>query len=545
MRHGQRIFLFSTLYMLVSCGAKTLLPPDAILPDGSQYHGDVVNGLFEGVGVQTFPDGTVYEGEFHQGIWHGEGTLTNPDDWVYIGRFAGGMFSGQGKLVLQNETYEGAFSDNKYEGQGTLTFASDDRYQGAFKSGLLDGEGEYYYADGSVITGVFSEGEPSKGKLTSELGVYEGGFSDWLYQGEGRYQQTGGGLYQGHFENGVLQGSGAYSDDEESYRGEFVNWVYHGEGVLTHADGNVIAAPFRYGWPEGQGTLTTTTADGEKSRQRGRWENGEFIADGEPPAVVLREQTVQRILSENDQRLAAQLAALREQIPGESDVYFLAVGGDGHEAVFGRDIEVAKQGVAKVFDIEGRSISLLNDRTYRQYPLATPAHVISALQALDQKMDSDEDLLFIHLVSHGGRNGDFLLSQPGMSLPDLTPSAFAEAIQSLRVRKKVLVVSACYSGQWLDQLKSDDLIMLMSARRDRTSFGCGDDSEMTWFTKATYQEVGIDLDDPEKWFARVDETIRQWEVEREFSEEDWSHPQYFAGAEITAWLNDLRRSTDL
>jgi hypothetical protein len=129
-----------------------------------------------------------------------------------------------------------------------------------------------------------------------------------------------------------------------------------------------------------------------------------------------------------------------------------------------------------------------------------------------------------------------LLQQPGLDLPNLSPEDFATMLKPLKAQRKVLVVSACYSGHWVDQLKDSNTLILTSARKDRTSFGCGDDSEMTWFTKALYQSVGLNLADPAAMSEQVNQQIRIWEKEIGMEEERWSYPQIHLGEEMHQWL---------
>lgn len=432
----------TAVLVLAGCDAPQLLPPDARLPDGSTYSGDIRDGFFHGEGVQEFASGTVYSGEFREGYWHGLGELESPVGWRYQGEFQNGLMTGQGVFEDEDSRYEGDFKDNEFHGQG--------RYEGS----------------GGVYIAEFVEGNPVKGKHVTDYGTYEGGFRDWYYHGEGTYT--------------------------------FVS--------------------------EDMGTFS------------GTWEYGEFVdrkdyIPEEPPAPP-----TEKILAEDRQRLDHQIDNLKSERPGVTDAYFLAVGGDGTESVFMRDIQVARTGLQAQFDVEQRAIMLLNHRDYETLPLATRPSIATALQALDKQMNPEEDLLVVHLVSHGRKNGQLLLQQPGIELPDLAPEDFAEMLEPLNVRRKLLVVSACYSGHWLNQLKDSDTLILVSAREDRTSFGCGDDSEMTWFTKAVYQSVGLSLTDPDAMFEQINQRIRSWEEEADMEEERWSYPQYHLGESLRQWL---------
>lgn len=444
LRRPMRITLpLIAVLMLAACDAPQWLPPDARLPDGSTYSGDVQDGLFHGEGVQRFASGMVYRGQFQEGYWHGEGELESLAGWRYEGGFNKGLMAGQGVLETEDSRYEGTFKESRFHGQGR------------------------YEANGGVYIAEFMDDEPVQGKHITDYGTYEGEFQDWYYHGEGTYTYAG-------------------LEDDVSLSGT--------------------------------------------------WQNGEFV-DGED---VSPEQPsaapFETILAEDQQRLARQIESLAPERPGEMDAYFLAVGGDGTEAVFRRDIQVARAGLQAKFDIENRAIMLLNDREYETFPLATRPSIAKALVALDEQMNPEEDLLVIHLVSHGGSNGQLLLRQPGIDLPDLAPEDFAQMLAPLQARRKLLVVSACYSGHWINQLKDSDTLIMTSARDDRTSFGCGDDSEMTWFTKAVYQSVGLSLTDPDAMFEQVDKQIRTWEKDIEMEEEDWSYPQSHLGAGLRQWL---------
>ena len=48
-------------------------------------------------------------------------------------------------------------------------------------------------------------------------------------------------------------------------------------------------------------------------------------------------------------------------------------------------------------------------------------------------------------------------------------------------RPSVIVMSACYSGQFVAPLQGDNRIIMTAARPDRTSFGCGELDHYTFF----------------------------------------------------------------
>ncbi|MBL4834927.1 MAG: caspase family protein [Pseudomonas sp.] len=416
-------------------------------------------------------------------------------------------------------TYTGGFQEGLFHGEGVQQFASGLVYRGEFREGYWHGDGELESPAGWRYEGEFAQGlMAGQGVWEDDESRYEGAFRDDDFHGHGRFVVNSS-VYEAEFEKGVPV-KGKHITEYGTYEGPFLDWYYHGEGTFTY--------------PE----------DGEDAQTvSGTWERGELLNAQEaelPELPVLRTET---ILVEDRQRLTSQIANLDAQRPGVADVYFLAVGGDGTESVFLRDIQVARTGVQAQFDIENRAIMLLNHRDYETYPLATRPSIEAALGALDATMDSQEDLLFIHLVTHGGQDGELLLQQPGIELPNLMPEDFAQMLEPLSARRKVLVVSACYSGQWLEQLKDPNTLILTSSRDDRTSFGCGDDSEMTWFTKALYQGAGLDLANPDAMYEQTNQQVRVWEEEIGMEEEHWSYPQYHLGENLRLWLEQSMPGT--
>lgn len=506
--------------LLSACTAGTLLPPDHRLPDGSTYAGDTRDGFFHGEGEQRFPDGTVYQGEFRDGYWHGQGELIAPDNWRYDGEFRQGMMAGQGVMTGDGRRYEGEFRENNFNGEGR--FESD--HQG-------------------VIEGSFADGDPTHATQRISGSEYRGEFRDWRWHGEGRWEDAEGGVYQGTFVEGQLSGRGEYTGpDGGHYRGEFRNSMFHGEGVLERPDGTRIEATFEYGRPTGEGVLYRPGDDGEPEKVKGRWHRGDFIPEGEPLPREQREAVNQRIVARDADRLQAQLDALAPQRPGQADIYFLGVGGDGSASVFRRDLRIAHDTLAAAFDIERRTVRLLNDRDYGAYPLATPRSIEKALTRLGEVMDPEEDLLFIHLTSHGGQEGNIKLHQPGLALPNLSPAALKAQLDELAIRHKAIMVSACFSGHWLDALKSEDTLIMTASRRDRPALGCGEHSEMTWFTRALYHDTeSFSLANPQALFEGAAERIRAWENEEGLSDEGYAYPQFQLGEGMKDYLDQWFR----
>lgn len=96
-------------------------------------------------------------------------------------------------------------------------------------------------------------------------------------------------------------------------------------------------------------------------------------------------------------------------------------------------------------------------------------------------------------------------------------------------RPTVVVLSACFSGSFIDALKAPNRMIMTAARRDRTSFGCGEGEVYPWFDACVIEHLATAthfLDLAAETRACV--TRREGEAQVELP----SEPQVFIGAEM-------------
>lgn len=238
------------------------------------------------------------------------------------------------------------------------------------------------------------------------------------------------------------------------------------------------------------------------------------------------------------ERLAAAIDGLLPQRPDTIDMYALAFGGDASQGVFRNEIEYVEQLFATRFDARGRVLALLNHRDSAETrPLATATNLERGLLALGQRMDPAQDILFVYLTSHGSEDHELYVNQPPLPLDQLTPQRLREALDASGIRWRVLVVSACYSGGFIDALRDPQTLIITAARADRPSFGCEPDSEITWFGQAFMVEALNQTTDLRAAFELASAAIAQREKAQEF---DPSEPQWDAGAQVLGQLQHWR-----
>lgn len=550
-----RLTLPSLALLLVACGdGEPLLPPDALLPDGGRYRGEVLNGLLQGPGRLDYSNGSyyqgqfkdgqfngpgewrsehgeVYSGEFRNGSFHGQGSLSYRDGSRYQGGFINGSPSGEGHLHSQELEYRGEFSQGQYHGLGKLQWRNGSSFQGQFRKGEPHGQGVLIDAAGNEYVGTFDNSQLNgQGSFKNADGdLYSGQFRANQFHGKGRYQSADSEVWNGRFDDGSLSGKGEYKGSDGShYRGQFNDWRYHGEGQLSLADGSRYQGHFAYGQYHGNGTLTL--ADG--SQQTGTWQRGRLIRDAHGQAIP---DSLAIGLLEQGRLLDAALARLPASTPA-IELYALTLAGDGKQSVFMREADYVGDLLQQRFAAHGR-ITLVNHRDHlADRPLATSASLGRSLKALGER-SGPEDLIFIYLTSHGSARHELNLDQPRLQLDDLPADELAALLAPLRERYKVLVISACYSGGFIPKLQDDKTLVITAARADRVSFGCSEENDFTYFSRALFAEALQQTDDLEQAFSLAQASVAKREKADGFEP---SEPQIWPARAVLAQWRKLR-----
>jgi len=246
----------------------------------------------------------------------------------------------------------------------------------------------------------------------------------------------------------------------------------------------------------------------------------------------------EQALAKQPKLLYDALAALAPQRPGVVDLYFVAFAPYAEQDVFRRDAELAASVVAQRFDSGARSVVLVNNpRTVLEKPLATVTNLRAALNAVGRSIDADEDIVFVFLTSHGRRDHALSTSFAPLQLDPLTPATLKVFLDESRIRWRIVVVSACYSGGFIPVLANDETIVLTAAAADRQSFGCADDSDLTYFTDALFNHALREEASIPKAFDEARALIA--ERERAEGRSPPSNPQMSIGAAIAARLTAL------
>jgi len=236
------------------------------------------------------------------------------------------------------------------------------------------------------------------------------------------------------------------------------------------------------------------------------------------------------LLFEQPARIDAALARIEAARGAAPAGFFVGFAGYGKQRVFAEEIKFAAGKFDERYDVADRTLLLINDQRDRDsQPLATVSGLGYALKGLASKMRLDRDVLFLALSSHGSE--DPLLSVDNGILPlnDLTGDALAEALRASGIKWRVIVISACHAGAFIESLQDPHTIVITAAAPDRTSFGCSDERDLTYFGEAFFRDSLPQAASLREAFDTAAKLVSEREAAEGFKA---SNPQAFFGEDI-------------
>jgi hypothetical protein len=244
-----------------------------------------------------------------------------------------------------------------------------------------------------------------------------------------------------------------------------------------------------------------------------------------------------------NQLLQTQLEMIAPQREGMRDVFVLTYAPYAPENVFWKESDMVRSVIGQRYGASSRGISLLNNpSTTATHAWATPLNLQRALQAIAAKMDREQDVLLLYLTSHGAKDFKLASSHWPLDTEQLTPQQLAQMLNASGIKHRIIAVSACYSGGWIDPLKTEHSLVMTAADATHTSYGCGTRSELTFFGRAVFDEqLRSQTRSFEQAFAAAVPIIKKREEEAG-KEDGFSNPQIFVGDGIRATLKDIEKT---
>jgi Peptidase C13 family len=269
-----------------------------------------------------------------------------------------------------------------------------------------------------------------------------------------------------------------------------------------------------------------------------RYPMGPMIQRVTPQLAVGDRLASEEIWALQSKLLNDKLGGLLPQRPNVPELYFVSFAPDASENVFLRESAVIQALMDSRFDTLGRSIRLVNHASqYRSNPAASTAHLRQVLLHLGKLIDSTQDVVVLYLTAHGSRGFDLIANADAMELKNLRPEALDQMLKEAGIRHAVIAVSSCFSGGWIPALASAERLVMTASAANNTSFGCGSESEFTYWGKAVFDEGLRNTFSFETAFTQALPVLKRREAAAGHT---WSDPQIQVGSLIRPALQKIQ-----
>ena len=253
---------------------------------------------------------------------------------------------------------------------------------------------------------------------------------------------------------------------------------------------------------------------------------GEWVAVPEPAAQQLAEH----------RRIDAALAALKPQRPGVVDAYVIVIALDA-DPVFSREAREAGRVLPNRFDAVGRTIVLANDEGADKAGAPGSPNTLALALARDAElMDRNEDVLVLYSTSHGVPNQGLVYKDLQRGVGIIAPPRLAELIDPLGFKNRLIMLQACFSGQFVPALRAPGTVVVTAAADDRSSFGCQAGNDWTLFGDALINHA---LRQPLPFDVQLKRATVLISTAEDNAGLQPSNPQISMGSETATWLSAL------
>jgi Peptidase C13 family len=235
------------------------------------------------------------------------------------------------------------------------------------------------------------------------------------------------------------------------------------------------------------------------------------------------------------QRLSAALAGLKPQRPGIVDAYVVVVALDA-DPVFAREATETTKVLARRFDASGRVILLAAGDA--SLPNGSPGFLAATLAAVAAKMNLREDALILYTTSHGAPSAGIVYRESNLGYGNITAERLSDLLDQLHIERRLIMISACFAGQFVGPLASPNSAIIAAADDDRTSFGCAPGNDWTFFGDALINNALRKSQPIEAAATQAFALINDWEFAKGLTS---SKPRLFMGDQARLWLAAIEK----
>ena len=229
-----------------------------------------------------------------------------------------------------------------------------------------------------------------------------------------------------------------------------------------------------------------------------------------------------------------QASSLHAAAAGYSDWAALVVAGDwhSHDGAPSEIFDNARRDISAALVKAGFSRANLEQFSVRpeRYPATHPlqSEIGTIADTLSDIAERARGGCLLYFSSHGAPSG-MVLGERTLA-PGVLDGIIAESCAD---RPTVVVISACYSGVFVEALRRPNRMIVTAARKDRASFGCGGTTRYPYFDACFLASIAGAKDFRET-AIRSRQCVARLEKQTHMSPP--SEPQIFIGKQIESQL---------
>ncbi|WP_162042475.1 C13 family peptidase [Undibacterium sp. YM2] len=258
------------------------------------------------------------------------------------------------------------------------------------------------------------------------------------------------------------------------------------------------------------------------------------------PAITYLNPGQDKAREMSDQLMAQQRLSNQEKAKtiDHHRVWYAGFGLHSGSKAFWGDVQLAKQ---RLEEINPELISYSFNNDPHQDKLDAPFAHLGSLDQTARDIASqarEGDVVTILLTSHGYT--DLVAVEIGNKpTAPIWTRYLKTALAPLEKFPTVLIISSCYSGSLISQLKAPNRIIVTASAQDKVSYGCQPLANNTFFVDALF---GSKLDSGQN-LMQVFEHTKELVTEREKAAKfDPSSPQIFVGEKMQAYAQQPLKS---
>jgi len=204
---------------------------------------------------------------------------------------------------------------------------------------------------------------------------------------------------------------------------------------------------------------------------------------------------------------------------------------------FRNDVLLAEK-LVKDIDSNALMLKLANPARDQstEWPQATAENFALVMSKMAEvARPQDRVLLFISTHSNPGLLN---INVGGKHLLPITPKTLSASLAPLGKVPTLVVLSACYSGAFVEPLKAPNRVVLTASDARRTTFNCRYTGENTPFAEALFGQEGAEERSVTDWMEEAQKSITAQEKRRKLPP---SRPRIFVADDAKAWAEQPLR----